>query len=88
MDAAVRRFKAQKLYLQATAALRWINSRNAILQGHRAHAGHAPALQQIRNTLRAVSNGNSIRSGIGPFFFFFFFTKIALGAGLGHRPKS
>ncbi|KAI6868268.1 hypothetical protein KC338_g1889 [Hortaea werneckii] len=52
-DAAVRRFKAQKLYLQATAALRWINSRNAILQGQRAHAGHAPALQQIRNTLCA-----------------------------------
>ncbi|KAI7105174.1 hypothetical protein KC339_g4031 [Hortaea werneckii] len=35
------------------AALRWINSRSAILQGQRAHAGHAPALQQIRNTLCA-----------------------------------
>ncbi|EMC92137.1 hypothetical protein BAUCODRAFT_277169 [Baudoinia panamericana UAMH 10762] len=53
MDAAVRRFRAQKLYLQATAALRWINSRAAILQGQRAHAGHGPALQQIRSTLRA-----------------------------------
>nr|POE56297.1 hypothetical protein CFP56_50841 [Quercus suber] len=54
-DAAVRRFKAQKLYLQVTAALRWVNSRAAILQGQRPHARHAPALQQIRNTLRAVS---------------------------------
>ena len=26
-----------------------------MLQGQRPHAGHAPALQQIRNTLRAVS---------------------------------
>lgn len=53
-DAATRRFRAQKIYLRATAALRWVNSRTAILQGHRPHAGHAPALQQIRNTLRAV----------------------------------
>ncbi|KAK3679002.1 hypothetical protein LTR78_001455 [Recurvomyces mirabilis] len=54
-DAAIRRFRAQKLYLQATAALRWINSRSAILQGQRPHAGHAPALQQIYAQLRAVS---------------------------------
>ncbi|KAK4540406.1 hypothetical protein LTR36_009263 [Oleoguttula mirabilis] len=52
-DAAVRRFRAQKTYLLATAALRWVNSRTAVLQGHRPHAGHAPALQHIRNTLRA-----------------------------------
>ncbi|KAF2765601.1 hypothetical protein EJ03DRAFT_319167 [Teratosphaeria nubilosa] len=53
IDAAVRRFKAQKLYLQITAALRWMNARAAILQGQRPHAGHAPALQQIRSALRA-----------------------------------
>ncbi|KAK3702267.1 hypothetical protein LTR37_014978 [Vermiconidia calcicola] len=52
-DAAVRRFKAQRIYLRATAALRWINSRAAVLQGQRAHAGHAAALQQVRNTLRS-----------------------------------
>ncbi|KXL43466.1 MAG: hypothetical protein FE78DRAFT_152262 [Acidomyces sp. 'richmondensis'] len=52
-DASLRRFRAQKIYLRATAALRWVNSRNAVLQGQRAHAGHALALQQIRNTLRA-----------------------------------
>ncbi|KAH9830688.1 hypothetical protein Tdes44962_MAKER08998 [Teratosphaeria destructans] len=53
-DAAVRRFQAQKLYLQITAALRWMNARAAILQGQRPHAGHAPALQQVRSALRAV----------------------------------
>ncbi|KAK5117034.1 hypothetical protein LTR62_006755 [Meristemomyces frigidus] len=52
-DASIRRFRAQKLYLQATAALRWINARNAVLQGHRPHSGQTPALQQIRATLRA-----------------------------------
>ena len=55
MDAAARRHAAQKIYLRATAALRWVNSRNAVLRGQTAHAGHAPALNQIRNTLRAVS---------------------------------
>ncbi|WPH01451.1 Hypothetical protein R9X50_00429700 [Acrodontium crateriforme] len=51
-DAAVRRFKAQKIYLRATAALRWVNSRSAILKGQRPHAGHAAALQQIQSALR------------------------------------
>jgi hypothetical protein len=54
VDAAVRRFKAQKIYLRATAALRWVNSRAAVLQGQRPHAGHAGALLQIRGTLRTV----------------------------------
>ncbi|KAI9663774.1 MAG: hypothetical protein M1821_007264 [Bathelium mastoideum] len=53
IDAAVRRFRVHKSYLQATAALRWINSRNAVLGGRSPHAGHAPALQTIDNTLRA-----------------------------------
>ena len=53
-DAAVRRFRAQRIYVRATAALRWVNSRAAILRGERAHAGHAAALQQIRNNLRTV----------------------------------
>ncbi|TKA22144.1 hypothetical protein B0A50_08201 [Salinomyces thailandicus] len=53
VDAAVRRFQAQKLYLRATAALRWVNARTKILQGQRAHAGHVPALQQILSTFRA-----------------------------------
>ncbi|KAF2231769.1 hypothetical protein EV356DRAFT_525774 [Viridothelium virens] len=53
IDAAVRRFRVHKNYLQATAALRWINSRNAVLGGRSPHAGHAPALQAIDNTLQA-----------------------------------
>ncbi|EME83424.1 uncharacterized protein MYCFIDRAFT_203630 [Pseudocercospora fijiensis CIRAD86] len=52
LDASVRRFMAQKIYLRAAAALRWISSRNAILQGAPPSPGHAPALQQIRYTLR------------------------------------
>ncbi|OQN98557.1 hypothetical protein B0A48_15819 [Cryoendolithus antarcticus] len=52
IDASVRRHRAKKIYARATAALRWVNARNALLQGQRAHAGHAPALQQIRNNLR------------------------------------
>lgn len=55
IDASVRRFLAQRIYLRATAATRWASSRAAILQGHKAHAGHALALQQVDNQLRAVS---------------------------------
>jgi hypothetical protein len=54
IDAAVRRFRVHKSYLQATAAMRWVNSRDAILGGRRPHAGHGPALQTVDNTLRTV----------------------------------
>ncbi|RXK33780.1 hypothetical protein BBD39_07745 [Arsenophonus endosymbiont of Bemisia tabaci Asia II 3] len=57
VDAAVRRHRAQKTFLRATAALRWVNSRAAILQGQRAQAIHEPALQQISIALQAVSDG-------------------------------
>ncbi|KAK4963417.1 hypothetical protein LTR10_001046 [Elasticomyces elasticus] len=53
VDAAMRRFRAQKIYLRATAALRWVNSRVSVLKGQRPHTGHAPALLQIRNVFRA-----------------------------------
>ncbi|KAF1354926.1 hypothetical protein BDV97DRAFT_288931 [Delphinella strobiligena] len=53
LDASVRRFKAQQIYLRASAALRWVASRNAILGGQQAQPVHQPALQQILNTLRA-----------------------------------
>ncbi|KAK8207923.1 hypothetical protein M8818_004176 [Zalaria obscura] len=53
VDASTRRFRAQKIYLRATAALRWINSRNAILREQKPRPEHGPALQQIANTLRA-----------------------------------
>ncbi|KAI4766019.1 hypothetical protein E4T52_00331 [Aureobasidium sp. EXF-3400] len=53
LDASVRRFKIQQTYLKASAALRWVNSRNAILGANRPQTIHTPALQQITNTMRA-----------------------------------
>ncbi|MCJ1265731.1 hypothetical protein MMC22_005611 [Lobaria immixta] len=53
LDASARRFQAQKIYLRAVAAARWVNMRNGILQGQRRHAGHMAALQQADNALRA-----------------------------------
>jgi hypothetical protein len=55
LDASIRRFKIQQTYLKASAALRWVNSRNAILGANRPQTIHTPALQQITNTMRAVS---------------------------------
>ncbi|KAI9813228.1 MAG: hypothetical protein M1827_004170 [Pycnora praestabilis] len=52
LDASARRFQAQKIYLRAAAAVRWANSRNAILQGLKPHVGHVPALQATDNSLR------------------------------------
>lgn len=54
LDSAIRRFQCQRAYLRAHAALRWMNSRNAVLRGQKAHAGHFQALQAIDNTLRIV----------------------------------
>lgn len=56
VDAAVRRHRAQKVFLRATAALRWVNSRAAILQGQRVQAIHQHALHQIRLALQAVGH--------------------------------
>jgi hypothetical protein len=53
-DAAVRRFQCQRAYLRAHGGIRWMNSRNAILQGQRPNAGHFGALQQVDVTLRNV----------------------------------
>lgn len=81
-DASLRRFRAQKIYLRATAALRWVNSRNAVLQGQRAHAGHALALQQIRNTLRAVSSWYTVMTVQSSM------TNLESGARINNGPKS
>ncbi|KEQ92673.1 hypothetical protein AUEXF2481DRAFT_7413 [Aureobasidium subglaciale EXF-2481] len=53
MDASIRRFKIQQTYLKASAALRWVNSRTVILGGSQPQSVHAPALQQITNTMRS-----------------------------------
>lgn len=55
LDASIRRFRCQKVYLRATAAMRWVNSRQSVLRGQKPHAGHMPALQAVDNSLRAVS---------------------------------
>jgi len=64
IDAAVRRHRAQKAFLRATAALRWMNARAAILQGQRAQEAHEPALLQIREALRTVSSPTFSRSSM------------------------
>lgn len=55
LDACARRLKAQKIYLGAAAAVKWINSRNAVLQGQKPQSGHVSKLQQVDNALRNVS---------------------------------
>jgi hypothetical protein len=72
LDASIRRFKIQQTYLKASAALRWVNSRNAILGTNRPQSIHTPALQQITNTMRAVS-----LSSLNYLFSSFLFLEIA-----------
>ncbi|KAL9005467.1 MAG: hypothetical protein Q9188_001745 [Gyalolechia gomerana] len=52
IDASARRFQAKKIYLRAVAAIRWSNTRNAILQGEPLHQGRTAQLQQANNALR------------------------------------
>lgn len=57
LDASARRFQAQKIYLRAAAAIRWVNTRNTILRGYSPSNGNLSALlQQVDSTLRSVSN--------------------------------
>jgi len=54
MDASLRRFKVQKIYMKANAAQRWMSARNSILQGRQPQAHHGSALAQISQSLRTV----------------------------------
>ena len=54
LDCAARRFQAQKINLKATAAMKWINKRNSILQGQKPRNVHIPLLRQADQTLRNV----------------------------------
>lgn len=54
LDASARRFRVQKIYLRAVAAVRWVNNHNSILRGQKPNASHTAALQQAENALRAV----------------------------------
>ncbi|KAK4692027.1 hypothetical protein P7C71_g5098, partial [Lecanoromycetidae sp. Uapishka_2] len=52
VDCSARRFQAQKIQLRASAAMKWIGRRNAILQGQKPKSVHLPQLQQADTTLR------------------------------------
>ncbi|KAI9759681.1 MAG: hypothetical protein M4579_002158 [Chaenotheca gracillima] len=54
LDACARRFQAQKIYLCAAAANRWVAQRNSILRGHRPTAAQLPALRAMEAELRSV----------------------------------
>ncbi|KAI4187557.1 MAG: hypothetical protein L6R41_002745 [Letrouitia leprolyta] len=64
IDASARRFQAKKIYLRAVAAIRWSNTRNAILQGGPLHPGHRAQLQQVdialRNELATITDARII----------------------------
>lgn len=58
LDASIRRFRCQRIYLRATAAMRWINSRNDNVE-----ATDPSALQGVDNALHAVSTSPSSSQG-------------------------
>ncbi|KAL1650728.1 hypothetical protein SLS58_000846 [Diplodia intermedia] len=50
LDSSIRRFRCQRVYLRATAAMRWINSRSAIL---REEGASSSALQKVDASLQS-----------------------------------
>lgn len=54
LDAMARRWQAQRIYLRATAAMRWINSRHALLQNPNPGAQYMHQFQQVDAALQAV----------------------------------
>ncbi|OJD34601.1 uncharacterized protein BKCO1_2200068 [Diplodia corticola] len=50
LDSSIRRFRCQRVYLRATAAMRWINSRGALL---REEGASAEALQKVDESLQS-----------------------------------
>jgi len=54
MDASLRRFKVQKIYMKANAAQRWVSARDTMLKGRPPQAHHGSALSQISQSLRTV----------------------------------
>ncbi|KAF2139301.1 uncharacterized protein K452DRAFT_328207 [Aplosporella prunicola CBS 121167] len=53
LDASVRRFRCQRVYLRATAGMRWVNSRHAVIQGGKMQSASLQVLQRVDNALRA-----------------------------------
>ncbi|SMY19096.1 unnamed protein product [Zymoseptoria tritici ST99CH_1A5] len=52
VDAAVRRFRAWKIYMYLNAALRWAHAREIYLMGERPEERHAPDLSELQERLR------------------------------------
>ncbi|KIX01009.1 uncharacterized protein Z518_10075 [Rhinocladiella mackenziei CBS 650.93] len=52
LDASTRRFQAHKIYLRASAAMRWIQTRTQLLRGEKPGPGHANGLRAIDQRLR------------------------------------
>ncbi|CAD6582896.1 MAG: hypothetical protein ASARMPREDX12_001116 [Alectoria sarmentosa] len=60
IDASARRFQAQKIFLRAAAAIKWVQRRHSVLQGSKPQNVHLQALRQadttLRNELAAITN--------------------------------
>ena len=54
-DASARRFQAQKIFLRAAAAIKWVQLRQSILQGGKPQTSHLQALRQADTALRNVN---------------------------------
>ncbi|KKY18409.1 hypothetical protein UCRPC4_g04945 [Phaeomoniella chlamydospora] len=52
LDASTRRFQAHKIYLRASAAVRWCSRREQILRGEKPNGRHQTALRRSDVTLR------------------------------------
>ena len=71
LDASARRFQAQKVYLRATAAMKWVNRRKQIVpNGKKPTNGQLEQLSQAEAAMRAVCFVNPSSSYRGVQFFF------------------
>jgi len=66
LDAATRRFQAHKIYLRASAAMRWVQMRQQILGGEKPNGRHVNALRTIDQRLREVCSFSIIQSRSPP----------------------
>ncbi|KAG8529445.1 uncharacterized protein KY384_006082 [Bacidia gigantensis] len=56
LDASARRFKAQRIFLKAAAAKKWIDARNALLKGQKAMNDDNSKMQQVSSALMQELN--------------------------------
>jgi hypothetical protein len=54
LDASTRRFQAHKIYLRASAGIRWVQMRAQVLRGEKPAPKHANALRAVDQRLRQV----------------------------------